>query len=318
MKIEAEREISDMKRTTSFLGGVAAFSLCVASAFAQSGVAMPTMPSMPSMPTVGSGFYSPSTSGFYNGNRGQAQKNAASKPAGESSASTGAKTAALDDAAKKVLAEEHESALSATNGNKKDSASSPLSGILTAKDIAALSDLGLVDDIGSALKKHSAVYSEEGKDGLEGLLSDWAKLKEETPKDQKKVSLSSTPAKSEAKILRFTADNADFLSTIKESFFSTESLVVTFLLTGACKYSSGGIARNETFYILFEPDGADGGVTRYKVRATASQDTENPDSVLKKLEAATQNGEVGAYRTGNLVTLRISGESLKLDMLLAM
>ncbi len=308
-----------MKRTTTFLGCVAAFSLCAASSFAQNGVTMPTMPSMPSMPTVGSGFYSPSTNGFYNGNRSQAQKKQAAETASESTeAKTGTRTASLGDAAKKALAEELESAFSSPTSGGKDSASSALSKILTAKDIAALSDLGLVDDIGSALKKRSSAYGADGKDELEGLLSDWAKLKEETPKDQKKVSLSSTPAKSEAKILRFTADNADFLKTIKSSFFSTESLDGTFLLTGDCKYSSGGIARNETFYILFEPDGADGGVTRYKVRATVSQDTENPDSVLKKLEAATQDGEVGAYRTGNLVTLRLSGESLKLDMLLAM
>ena len=308
-----------MKRTTTFLGCVAAFSLCAASSFAQNGVTMPTMPSMPSMPTVGSGFYSPSTNGFYNGNRSQAQKKQAAETAGESTeAKTGTRTASLGDAAKKALAEELGSALSSSAASGKDSASSALSKILTAKDISALSDLGLVDDIGSALKKRSSAYGADGKDELEGLLSDWAKFKEETPKDQKKVSLSSTPAKSEAKILRFTADNADFLKTIKSSFFSTESLDGTFLLTGDCKYSSGGIARNETFYILFEPDGADGGVTRYRVRATASQNTENPDSVLKKLEAATQDGEVGAYRTGNLVTLRISGESLKLDMLLAM
>ena len=222
-----------MKRTTTFLGCVAACSLCAASSFAQNGVTMPTMPSMPSMPTVGSDFYSPSTSGFYNGSRSQAQNKQADKTAdGSTEANTGTKTASLGDAAKKALAEELGSALSSSAASGKDSASSALSKILTAKDIAALSDLGLVDDIGSALKKRSSAYGADGKDELEGLLSDWAKLKEETPKNQKKVSLSSTPSKSEAKILRFTADNADFLKTIKSSFFSTESLDGTFLLTG--------------------------------------------------------------------------------------
>ncbi len=307
-----------------YLGLALAFSLCApARILAQSGITMPTMPSMPSMPSVGSGFYSPSTSGFYNGNRTTTNKNSTAKTESESTSEKKIETSKteLSEEAKKILADELNSALASSKTDEKNSATSMLSNILTAKDIANLNDLGLIGDIGEALKKHPEIAEAEESEKtseLENLIGDLEQIKEATPKDQKKVSLSSEPAKADPKILRFTADNADCLKIIKETFFSTESLEGTFLLTGDCKYSSGGIARNETFYILFKPNGADGGITNYSVTATVSQDTENPDSFLKKLEAATQNGNIIAHRTGNLVTLRINDQSLKLDMLLAM
>ncbi len=273
---------------------------------AQEAITMPTMPSMPSMPAVGNGFYTPSTSGFYTGNAKQnrqksktatnnANQNAAENSESANANSSSAKTASTLDSA----------ILTAATGTDLSS----LSNLLTAKDISKLSNLGLLGNVENSLKKDS---------DLSKIISEIEKIKENTPSEQKKVSLSSANEKSEPKILRFNVDNEDCLKAIKEVFFSTESIEGTFLLTGDCKYSKDSTAHNETFYFLFKADGTEGGITRYAVSATVSQGTLNDSSFLRKIADAASEGKVSAFRTGNLVTFRIDDEKVKFDMLLAM
>lgn len=278
-----------------------------ASVFAQEAVTMPAMPSMPSVPTVGNGFYTPSTSGFYTGNananRRKSKPNAANAQQNQAeqneSKNENAAAAKNDGALNSAILS------AATNGTDL----STISNLLTAKDISKLSDLGLLGNVETSLKKSG---------DLNKFLSEIEEIKSKTTGDQKKVSLSSAKEIQEPKILRFNVDNADCLQTIKEVFFSTESTEGTFLLTGDCKYSKDSAVRNETFYFLFKADGAEGGITKYAVSATVSQDTQNEDSFLKKIADEAESGNVTAFRTGNLVTLRINSEKVKLDMLLAM
>lgn len=257
----------------------------------------PTMPSVPNvvMPTVGS-FYTPSTNGFYRGNR-------------SSNAKTSANVQTKSQNSNRVMTEELNknffTPVSTSNSNKEFKR-------LTANDISNLNNLGLFESLTGIIKKDVNSDSEN----LEKILTELKEIKSNTNQNEKKVSFESEDIH-ESKILRFSVNNDDYLKTIKSVFFSKEEKDGTFLLTGDCKYSKEGKAINETFYMLFQSAGVESGISRYKVSITDSKNSDT-ETFLSQLSKFSENQELFATRTGNLMTIRINESDFRFDLLLAL
>ncbi len=115
------------------------------------------------------------------------------------------------------------------------------------------------------------------------------------------------------KILRFSVNNYNILSTCRTVYISSTSDDGSFLLTGDRIYSSNKKNRKETFYIYFKPNAASSGISSYTVACAVGQDYLNEYSFLYQM---SQCENLTAYRTGNLVTLRTNDEDWQLEFLL--
>ena len=123
-----------------------------------------------------------------------------------------------------------------------------------------------------------------------------------------------TPQKNQS-ILRFLVNGQNLKPACKTVFFSEPQVDGTFLLTGDCKYQLNGKNLSETFYILFKADGATNGSNKFTATTALSQTEKNNSSYLYKI---SQLGELYAYKTGNLVTLKAEKDGTNLDLLLSM
>lgn len=265
----------------------------------------PTMPSVPNvvMPTVGS-FYTPSTNGFYSGNRSSNTRTNANVQI-KSQNSNRVMTDEINNDLIKELNKNFSAPVSSSNSNKE-------SKNLTANDISNLNSLGLFESLTGVIKKDANSDSKN----LEKILTELKEIKSNTNQNEKKVSFESEDIH-ESKILRFSVNNDDCLKTIKSVFFSKEEKDGTFLLTGDCKYSKDGKAMSETFYMLFQSAGVESGISRYKVSITDSKNSDT-ETFLSKLSNFSENQELFATRTGNLMTMRINESDLRFDLLLAL
>ena len=277
---------------------------------AQNSVQMPAMPTMPSIPkvaapTVGGGFYTPSAGNFYSGGT--------PRGAGAASAQGGTESRILTESQKQSL--QSEFSISRIDGAADMGGGQGASASLTASDIATLSDMGLLGPI-SGLLQSPRNKGQNDAQTLEKILGEIREIKatsnQESPASVSKI------GKPSPKILRFTADGADYLNTIKTAFFSEEEADGTFLLTGDAKYSVGGRIRNETFYLLFRSKGTENGMLKYEMSSQVSQSIDDAKSVFRRLSEACSESPVEASRTGNLITLRLNESALSLDILLAM
>lgn len=115
------------------------------------------------------------------------------------------------------------------------------------------------------------------------------------------------------KILRFSVNGYDILSTCRTIYISQIQANGSFLVTGDRRYLSDGKTRTETFHILFKPNEASNGISSYTTAAGVTQDYENIYSFLYQL---AQMDNLIAQRTGNLVSLRTTDSSWKLELLL--
>lgn len=115
------------------------------------------------------------------------------------------------------------------------------------------------------------------------------------------------------KVLRFSVNNYNILSTCRTIYISSTSDDGSFLLTGDRIYSSDKKNRKETFYIYFKPNEASSGISSYTVACAVGQDYLNEYSFLYQM---SQRENLTAYRTGNLVTLRTNDENWQLEFLL--
>lgn len=115
------------------------------------------------------------------------------------------------------------------------------------------------------------------------------------------------------KVLRFSVNNYNILSTCRTIYISSTSDDGSFLLTSDRIYSSDKKNRKETFYIYFKPNEASSGISSYTVACAVGQDYLNEYSFLYQM---SQRENLTAYRTGNLVTLRTNDENWQLEFLL--
>ena len=281
----------------------AAFSMllcCGIYAQSQNTVEMPEMPQMPSMPTLGGGFYTPSFPTRPNSSGNKKDTAEASKEKSES-----VLTEALTP----------ESILSSAliKGNT-----------LTANDISSLYDSGLFTNISSLSTSDSlANYSTSTSTNvlLQQVLNSLNDLKkqQQSASAKEKNELNATKAdaetfkKREPSILRFKINGYNISDSLTKVFFSDTEADGSFLLTGDRKYFVGQQVRTETFYMLFKTVSSNGSSLTYKVQPSIVQDHKNDNSYVYKL-AAVKN--LTAEKTGNLVVMHFTGDSLSVDLLL--
>ena len=267
--------------------------------FAQS-IDMPEMPEMPSMPAVGGGFYTPSFPNRPNNTKKSSDTAEQTKEKNES-----------------VLTEAitPESLLTSalTKGNT-----------LTANDISSLYDSGLFTNMSSLtsaagqtnyatststnvllqqvlnslndLKKHQQGASAKEKNELDAVKTDSENFKHREPS-----------------ILRFKVNGYNIADSLTKVFFSETEADGSFLLTGDRKYFVGQQVRTETFYMLFKTVSSNGSSLTYKVQPSIVQDMRNENSYVYKL-ANVKN--LTAEKTGNLVVIHYTGDSVNADLLL--
>ena len=119
--------------------------------------------------------------------------------------------------------------------------------------------------------------------------------------------------KREPSILRFKINGYNISDSLTKVFFSDTEADGSFLLTGDRKYFVGQQVRTETFYMLFKTVSSNGSSLTYKVQPSIVQDHKNDNSYVYKL-AAVKN--LTAEKTGNLVVMHFTGDSLSVDLLL--
>ncbi len=260
---------------------------------------IPEMPEMPSMPTVGGGFYKPSFPARPN----------SSKPSDTS------------DAAKEkpetVLTESltPESAINAalTKGTT-----------LTAYDISSLYDSGLFSNISSldsagSLSNYTTSTSTNVL--LQQVLNSLNELKREqqnaSAREKNELNAVKTDAEHfkqrEPSILRFKINGYNISDSLTKVFFSDTEPDGSFLLTADRRYFVNQQARTETFYMLFKTLSSSGSSLTYKVQPSIVQDFKTDNSYVYRL-ANVKN--LTAEKTGNLVVMHFTGDSLSVDLLL--
>ena len=286
---------------TMICAAIVGIAVC-ASAFCQgtTSLEMPEMPEMPSMPQVGGTFYTPSFPSSLGGKKTSTASTTEEKEKTES-----------------VLTEAvtPESLLSTVYAN---------SGVLTAYDISSLYDSGLFDNLSSLSSQNSLTsYSTSTSTNvlLQQVLNSLNELKKQqqsaSAKDKNKLDAVKTDSenfkKREPSILRFKINGYNILDSLTEVFFSETEPDGTFLLTGDRKYFINQHVHTETFYMLFKTVSSNGTSVTYKVQPSIVQDTKNDNSYVYKL-ANVKN--LTAEKTGNLVVMHFSGDSVSADILL--
>lgn len=281
---------------------ICGFLLCsglFTAVFAQS-IEMPEMPEMPSMPAVGGGFYTPSFPTRPNKPKPAATDSDSSKDKNES-----------------VLTE------AITPGSVLTSALSK-GNTLTATDISSLYDSGLFSNISSlgavdSLSNYSTSTSTNVL--LQQVLNSLNELKKEqqgaSAKEKNELNAvktdSETFKKREPSILRFKINGYNIADSLTKVFFSDTEADGSFLLTGDRKYFVGQQVRTETFYMLFKTVSSNGSSLTYRVQPSIVQDYKNENSYVYRL-AAVKN--LTAEKTGNLVVIHFTGDSVNADVLL--
>ena len=269
------------------------------SIFAQS-LDMPEMPEMPSMPTIGGGFYTPSFPTRVKNNTQNQNTIENGKEKNET-----------------VLTESitPESVLTShlTKGN-----------ILTAYDISSLYDSGLFSNL-SSLDTTSTMsnYNTTSSTNvlLQQVLNGLNDLKKQqqnaSAKEKNELNATKTDSenfkKREPSILRFKINGYNIADSLTKVFFSDTEPDGSFLLTGDRRYFVNQQVRTETFYMLFKTIGSNGSTLTYRVQPTLVQDYKNENSYVYKLSGVKN---LTAEKTGNLVVIHYSGDSVNADLLL--
>ena len=119
--------------------------------------------------------------------------------------------------------------------------------------------------------------------------------------------------KREPSILRFKINGYNIADSLTKVFFSDTEPDGSFLLTGDRRYFVNQQVRTETFYMLFKTIGSNGSTLTYRVQPTLVQDHKNENSYVYKLSGVKN---LTAEKTGNLVVIHYSGDSVNADLLL--
>ncbi len=257
-------------------------------------------PAMPSMPAVGGSFYTPSFPGRIN------------------------------EKTKKTTAEEIEKEKNETvltgSVNPNTILSTVLGGnnALTAYDISSLYDSGLFSNLSSLdnaanLANYNTTTSSNVL--LQQVLNSLNDLKKQqqnaSAKDKNALDATKKDSenfkKREPAVLRFKINGYNVADSLTEVFFSETEPDGTFLLTGDRKYFVNQQVRTETFYMLFKTVSSNGSTVTYKVQPSIVQDHKNENSYVYRLSTVKN---LTAEKTGNLVVMHFSDDSLNADLLL--
>ena len=255
---------------------------------------------MPSMPTLGGSFYTPSFP---------------TRPSNTVNSKGSAETAKEKNETILTEAITPESIINSTlaKGNT-----------LTAYDISSLYDSGLFSNISSlgavdSLTNYATSTSTNVL--LQQVLNSLNDLKKQqqsaSPKERNELNAvkadSENFKKREPSILRFKINGYNISDSLTKVFFSETEPDGTFLLTADRRYFVNQQMRTETFYILFKTVSSNGSSLTYKVQPSIVQDYKNENSYVYRL-AAVKN--LTAEKTGNLVVMHFSSDSLNADLLL--
>ncbi len=287
------------KRVVSLAGGFVLFAGLCCPLFAQS-VDMPEMPEMPSMPTIDSSFYKPSF-----------PKRPDIKDSKKNTTETGKEK--TESVLTESLTPESVLSSSLTKGN-----------VLTAYDISSLYDSGLFSNL-SSLKTTAGMsnYNTTSSTNvlLQQVLNGLNDLKKQqqnaSPKEKNALNATKTDSenfkKREPSILRFKINGYNIADSLTKVFFSDTETDGSFLLTGDRKYFVNQQTRTETFYMLFKTVSSKGSTLTYRVQPTVVQDHKNENSYVYRLSTVKN---LTAEKTGNLVVIHYSGDSVNADLLL--
>ena len=127
------------------------------------------------------------------------------------------------------------------------------------------------------------------------------------------ISNTTTRSTTKPRVLRFSVNGYNVLSTCTSMYISSPETDGTFLVSGDRRYTSDGKIRTETFHILFRANGKQNGLDSYAAASQVNQDYLNQYSFLYQL---AQKQNLTATRTGNLVTLRTTDPNWKLELLI--
>lgn len=264
-------------------------------------ITSPRMPTI-SAPTMGSGFYLPGSvlNPVYMGNTHQEKSHAKEESKVES------KKKDVDAAVKRAL------------------------GTVTASDMNVLNNMGLLEKLYSTadLSVLSSNSGYQTKDILVDVLNKIESIKTETQsktpesrifENNSRVSLPvsnyvAAPTNvASSKIIRFSVNGYDILSTCRHVFISDVQTDGTFLVTGDRRYSTDGKTRKETFHLLFKTSEGESGVSRYETATAVNQDYLNENSFLYQM--SNMKG-LKASRVGNLVTMHTDDPKWNLELLI--
>ena len=254
-------------------------------------VSSPSMPSV-SSPVIGKPFYTPGS--YYN----------------DASSSSSASDDSTD-----------------TKDKSQTSADLSLS-TLTAGDLADLTSMGLNlnslltdTDTSTASRLMSNLYTSDRSNETNELLKKVLTQLE----DLKKQYNTQSAAKEEASravsdikkynphILRFSVNGYNLLDTCRTVYISKQAKDGSFLITGDRLYTSDGVNRSETFYIMFKADGVYNGKETFTTATAVTQDYLNQYSFLYQL---SKKDNLTAEKTGSFITMRTSDPSWALDLLI--
>ena len=261
---------------------------------------MPSMPEMPSMPSIGEDFYTPS---FPTRPNKSNLKKTTTEPGKDKNETVLTEAITPDSVLTSNL----------TKGN-----------ILTAYDISSLYDSGLFSNL-SSLDTTSSMsnYNTSSSTNvlLQQVLNGLNDLKKQqqnaSPKEKNELNATKVDSenfkKREPSILRFKINGYNIADSLTKVFFSDTEPDGSFLLTGDRRYFVNQQARTETFYMLFKTSGSNGSTLTYRVQPTIVQDYKNENSYVYKLSGVKN---LTAEKTGNLVVIHYSGDSVNADLLL--
>lgn len=324
--------------------------------FADGNITMPTVsgiesPSMPTLssPTLGEDFYTPGskTNGIYTGSTSSTATTASSSDNSSNSTSTTSSTNASTS---------NTSTSTGTSSKSNALSSLSASDISSLGNMGLLSQLFSGSDTSSSTSSLDNLYTSSSSNVtnvlLKQVLAELEELKKQlaltsktttsagtatavtqtaatatgttnsgaattiSPVTTTTTNSTTTPSNTKAlhsRLFRFIVNGYDVLKTCRVVYISKVQKDNTFLLTGDRRYQSDGVTRNETFYLLFKSKGVINGQQTYSVAAAVTQDYLNQYSFLYQL---SQKNNLTATQIGNLVCLRTTDPSWKLDLLL--
>ena len=303
---------------------------------------MPTPPSMPtlSVPSVSAPHYTPGrntaaqqqTNDSQTGSRNAAQADSTAKDGTQNTAQAGSSagnTMSSVNQGQRIPSGKVQSTEPAdANSSKKSSA-------VTAADLTALANKGLLNNFYSLLGSSGngallqggittgglssggissgAALPSSSNAMLEKILSELDNVKKQNAEAVKSNEEQPLASSARPGILRFIVNGYDVLSSCRAVYFSDVGEDGTFLLTGDRTYTANGQKRMETFYLLFRPAGNAGFSAQYKVECSVVQDYTNVHSFMYRLASL---GNLTAVKTGNLVSMRTSDPNCRADLLI--
>ena len=198
---------------------------------------------------------------------------------------------------------------------------------LSAKDLSALSDLGLLDFDSSIfssslspkklLEQYLRKAEKVSQENQEAAQKIQEKNVSETPaaelvKNSPAINAQSVPEKIKPRLLRFNVNGYDILKTCSKIYTSSVQNDGSFLITGDRRYSSDGKLRTETFHILFKTKKEADDSANYSAAVSVTQDYLNPYSFVYQL---SNKNNLSALRTGNLLSMRLNEPNWQLEFL---